>query len=64
MFASLHALKWADFAATISNLIIMSIHVTVSKCNLITILMVISVHFRTDYHIRHCILLAMSDFEH
>ena len=44
MFASLHALKWADFAAKFSNLIIISIHVTVSKCNLISILMVISVH--------------------
>ena len=44
MFASLHALKWADFTAKFSNIIIISIHVTVSKCNLITILMVISVH--------------------
>ena len=44
MFASLHALKWADFAAKFSNIIIISIHVTVSKCNLITIFMVISVH--------------------
>ena len=64
MFASLHALKWADFAAKFLNLIIISIHVTVSKCNLITILMIISVYLRHDYHIRHCILLAMSDFEH
>ena len=44
MFASLHALNSADFAAKVLNLIIISIHVIVSKCNLITILTVISVH--------------------
>ena len=49
--------------AKVLNLIIISIHVIVSKCNLITILMVISVHLG-QITILHCILLGMSDFEH